>query len=81
LTQAEIEAKERAAKAADRRFIRERTALGDVRKRIGEPDTKAFIGTQECWYYAATRLDPQTNTKICYDLYGFVFDVERLVAR
>ena len=81
LSQIEIDNKERADKASERRFIRERTAAGDVRKRIGEPDAKVFRGTQECWYYAATRLDPQTNTRICYDLNSTVFDIERVVVR
>jgi hypothetical protein len=49
--------------------------------RVGGPESKTFLGATECWYYSATPRDAQTNTKICFDSSGFVFDVERLVAR
>ena len=67
-TREELSGNERAAKAAERRFIRDGMGSGDVLKRIGEPDSKSLAGLQECWYYATTRLDPQTNTTICFDL-------------
>ena len=54
---------------------------GDVLKRLGEPDSRSLAGLQECWFYAAARLDPQTNTTICFDLSGSVFNVDRRVAR
>jgi hypothetical protein len=71
----------RAAKAAERRFIRDGMSSGDVRERIGEPDSKSLAGLQECWYYVPTSLDPQTSTTICFDLSGSVFNVDRRVAR
>jgi hypothetical protein len=80
-TREELGGNERAAKAAERRFIRDGMGSGDVLKRIGEPDSRSLAGLQECWYYAATRLDPQTNTTICFDLSGSVFNVDRRVAR
>lgn len=80
-TQAEIGAQYRADNAGDRKFIRERMGQAIVLKRIGEPDSKSFVGNLECWYYSATRLDPQTNTRVCFEVSGYVFDVERLIAR
>jgi hypothetical protein len=80
-TRDELSGNERAAKAAERRFIRDGMGSGDVLKRLGEPDSRSLAGLQECWYYAATRLDPQTNTTICFDLSGSVFNVDRRVAR
>jgi Domain of unknown function (DUF4124) len=78
-TRAELTAQDRADKAGERKVIRERASQSAVLQRIGEPDTKTFVGLQECWYYTATRLDPQTNTRICFDTSGFVFDVDRAV--
>jgi hypothetical protein len=80
-TQAEIDAQIRADKAGERRFIGDGIHQSVVLSRIGEPDSKIVGVIVECWLYNATRLDAQTNTKICFGLDGTVINVERLVAR
>ncbi len=77
----EIDGRERAAKAGERRFVRENTPLTEVRQRIGEPDSKEMRDAGECWYYAPTPLDSQTSTTLCFDLSGYLFRVDRKIER
>jgi hypothetical protein len=79
-SQEEIDARERADKAGERRFVRERTGSGELLRRIGPPDTKQYAGGLEYWIYYPTGADPQTATRyVLRD--GWVIDIVRRVSQ
>jgi hypothetical protein len=70
LTVSEIEERERAAKAGERRFLREGMTQEDVRGRLGPPLERRIKqfgwGTAECWMWPPTPRDVQTRTTACF---------------
>lgn len=86
LTLALCSASALAADAAERRFIREGMAEGEVVHRIGPPDHEAFIRIikdqpeEKAWTYFPAPGDAQTLTTLTLRA-GMVTRVERKVSR
>jgi hypothetical protein len=83
-TRAELEAQERADKAGERRFVLKGAPAAGLIGRIGVPEAKQFVPVGrtfgECWFYSPARLDPQTQTTICFSG-GEVYEVTRTIQR
>jgi hypothetical protein len=75
-----------AADAAERGFIREGMAEGEVLLKIGKPDHETFIRNikgepeEKAWSYFPHYRDPQTLTIVTLKA-GTVLKVERKIAR
>jgi hypothetical protein len=75
-----------AADPAERRFIREGMAEGEVLFKIGKPDHEAFVRDvrgepeQKTWTYFPHPQDPQTLTILTFNA-GVVARVDRKISR
>lgn len=86
LTVSEMEARERAEKAPERRFAHAGMTQAEVRGKLGPPSDHQVrntrMGVADCWTYDPVAGDPQTLTTLCFSVdYLRVMSVDRIVQR
>lgn len=80
LSASELEARERAEKAGERRFVKKGAPSATLRARLGPPDEKQYESGGQCWIYLPAPEDTETLTRICF-ADGVVYEVKRTIER
>lgn len=79
-TTTDLDAAERAAKATERRLVREGETTAIVEANLGKPERTGWAGGRAWWAYLPAAKDPQART-IVWFRYGRVVAVERKIER